>query len=140
MRTQAIAISALSMLLPLISPVKAEETRTINGVLTLSAPWPLVTRWQGECFGTSGLSDVRGGMAVVIRDGKNEILAVGKTESGTDYKGDREICRFPFKIENVPARNIYSVQVGRRNPVVFSAAQLEEDKWTANIAISVRPR
>jgi hypothetical protein len=140
MKLQAIAITLAALLIPSITPAKAEETRTINGVLTLSAPWPLVTRWQGECFGTSGLSDVRGGMAVVIRDGKNEILAVGKTESGTDYKGDREICRFPFKIENVPARNIYSVQVGRRNPVVFSAAQLEEDKWTANIAIIIRPR
>ena len=131
-RLHTIAITAASLLFPLISPVKAEETRTINGVFRLGSP--LVSRRQGECFGTKGFSDINGEMAVIVKDGKGEILAVGKTQKGKDTD-TREICAFSFKIENVPLKNFYSIQVGRRGSVVFSKAELEEKKWVAEISI-----
>lgn len=136
MKIHAIAITALSLLIPLVSPVKAEETRTISGKFTLYSS--LVWRWDGECFGTSGLSDVRGEMDVVVKDGKGEILAIGKTEKGKDV--DNATCAFAYKVENVPVRNIYTIEVGRRGSVVFSADELEKKKWVADIAVSTYRR
>jgi hypothetical protein len=131
MKLSTIAITALSLLFS-STITNAEETRTINGVFRLGSP--LVSRWQGECVGTKGLGDISGEMSVVIKDGKGEILAVGKTQRGQDTD-NREICAFPFSVKNVPARNIYSIQVGQRNPVIFSAAELAEKKWNAEIAV-----
>ena len=136
MKIQAIAITALSLLIPLVSPVKAEgtkpETKLIQGILVLSAS--SIFHKDGECFGMDGFRDLQGELPVVVRDGKGEIVAMSKTQKGKPFEREQKICTFDFDVK-VPLRDFYTIAIGSRKPVAVSAESLEKKKWMVGISI-----
>lgn len=83
------------------------------------------------CYGSGGYSDIKGAMPVTIRDGKGNILATGNTESGKRPSGkySNVICKFSFKVNDVPKTDFYSVEIGRRGQINYSYEEMQEKKW-----------
>lgn len=114
--------------------------RTISGVLILRGEDDIVVADdRTTCIGTRGFDDVRHGVEVVVRDGKNEVLA--RSELGTgevtvkglgESFGERpsaKECTFTFRVTNVPDASFYTIAIGTRGELTYSRSDLITRKW-----------
>lgn len=83
------------------------------------------------CYGTGGYSDLGTGGQVLILDGQQNVLGVGRLETtGETALG----CEWTFSIE-VPEAEFYQINIGHRSPVVYTLEELEELQWLVELSI-----
>ena len=107
---------------------KGTATFTVTGTMTISglSGTGIQTGIAGSCKGTGGYSDLAPGAEVVISDSTGRTLAIGQVGSTKSSKSDDLHCTLPFEVEQVPlGKGFYGVQVGHRNAVQFTEAQLK---------------
>lgn len=78
-----------------------------------------VENYGGDCVGTGGYDDIRGGAQVVVRGPSGDKIALGHLDAGEPRSSVE--CVFPFTVEDIPIINgIYSVEVSHRGEVSFT--------------------
>jgi hypothetical protein len=124
-------------------PVFMAETFTLNGKLLFGDVkveqfgYP-----QGrDCAGRRGYDDINGNISIVVKDGTGNIVATGKTESGT-YKlvssspdGPLVQCIFSFYPITLPKSDFYVVSLANRGSMTFSFEDLKNKNWTVEFAL-----
>jgi hypothetical protein len=82
--------------------------------------------------------DIRVGTPVTVRDGAGALLGTGTLSGGTLRKGPLrgrdDDCVYLFSL-NVPDRDMYRIEVGRRGSVQFPRSELERSNWKADLTI-----
>lgn len=98
------------------------DTITVKGQMTLNDSDNEGS--GGECYGTGGYDDMRGGAQVVIRDGEGKSVGLGQLDPGNaDVQYPTVSCHFAFSVADVPAGlGIYSVEVANRGAISFKEA------------------
>jgi hypothetical protein len=86
------------------------------------------------CAGSGGYSDIQAGTQVVVKDEDGGLLGVGSLEDGYQ-PGGGSICRFKFKVKDVPEARFYRVQVSRRGELIYSLAQMKERGWLLEVSL-----
>jgi hypothetical protein len=117
------------------------ESRTIDGTFTLHDDGGILTQ-TGEggpnvvaCAGAGGFDDIRTGLGVVVRNEDGTTIGSGSlTQEGIDDAGSEDHCVFAFSVE-VPAAEFYSIEVGNRGELTFSAAEMEEQDWRVSFEL-----
>lgn len=86
----------------------------------------------------AGYPDIRAGTAVTVKDGTGRSLGTATLRDGTlrngQLRGRDDDCVFSFSL-NVPERDAYRIEVGRRGVVAFSRSDLERSNWKASLTI-----
>lgn len=110
------------------------EGATLKGTFTLVDTG--VSRTSGGCSGTGGYSDVHAGMQVVIKNEKNEILALGNVGEDT-YNGPypEVTCQFPIVVKDIPRAEFYQIEVGRRGSLQYSIEDLRKANWVVSFIL-----
>lgn len=118
----------------LVSLVVAEKP-TLTGTFTLIDSE--ISRTLDGCAGTGGYSDVKTGLQVVVKNEKNEILAVGALGDDNNYSGQHAqvACDFPFSIKDLPRATFYQIEVGRRGSLKYSFDELRNAKWMVQFSL-----
>jgi hypothetical protein len=132
-------------------PEPTPSTQAIAGSLTVLAQFNSPTYWAvdqdrtgAECGGndsipndqSKGYGDVDEGAQVLVKNEAGSLIAtgnlgVGKVEPVGRYGG----CVFPFSILNVPIAKFYTIEVGDRKGVTYSAQQMKDANWTIGITL-----
>ena len=76
------------------------------------------------------------GLQVVVRNEKNEILAIGQLGSD-NYTGQYPgvVFEFPFVIKDIPRANFYQIEVGRRGSLKYSIDDLRKAGWVVRFSL-----
>lgn len=99
---------------------------TLTGSFVLKDATKIALNPNGPgCIGTGGYSDVGTGMPVTVKDQAGVIIATGAT--AFDYI--TAVCALKFSIPNLPMASFYSIEVGHRGALSFSAADLAAAGW-----------
>lgn len=94
-----------------------EETFTATGSITM-IDYDM-DRYQGQCFGSGGYSDMEAGTQVVVRDASGTSLAFG--ELGTGSVASPSECDFNFVVKDIPSGDkLYTIEVGSRGEINFT--------------------
>lgn len=91
-----------------------------------------------NCYGTGGYSDISSGMSITVSDDKGTIVATGQTGSGSHPQNDSYssvTCVFEFDVKQIPKRNFYTIDFGRRGKLSYSFAELEEMNWKLTLSL-----
>lgn len=91
-----------------------------------------------DCFTGGGYSDIAEGMEVVVKNGKDETLAIGRLSGGKFTKAgswDRS-CTFNFSVQNIPETSFYVIQTGGRGEKQYSLSEMQQSNW--NLEYSLR--
>lgn len=110
------------------------EGATLTGSFTLIDTE--ISRTSEGCTGTGGYTDVREGLQVVVKNEKNEILALGQL--GRDnYTGEypQVACEFPFVIKDIPRADFYEIEVGKRGSLKYSVDDLRKAGWVVEFSL-----
>jgi hypothetical protein len=111
-----------------------QATPTAQADLTLAGKL-----YDGICTGFGDItaqSHINLGDQVVVRDGSNNILGVGRLEKG--LAADNPIgCNYRFEITDLPQVSVYSVTVGSYPPLVFSLTELQAMDWATLLILDV---
>lgn len=84
---------------------------------------------HNNCFGTGGLSDLKGGAQVVITDTAGATVAVTSLRPGVlDLSGDPYLCVLRFEASAPAGKGFYGVQIANRDRVQYPEAQLGQIK------------
>lgn len=111
---------------PIPAGDQGDGTFLLRGYLTL---YDDEARYQGDyCTGTGGYSDIASGTQVVIRDGENSIIGVGRLDS-SGVEQDSWGCNFMFEVE-VPETEFYQLEVSSRGQLVYTFEEFEYLDWT----------
>lgn len=159
MKSPIAAIVAGSALLAGCSGSAEPETQMITGLAALHDDD--LGDWWETCAGQGEYSDFAAGSAVVIRDSAGDIIATARTRSLTTadlpedgdtpiaeattaelgaligsmaWLSDRSPCYLYFEVEVAPS-DFYSFELTSRGEVVFSAADLEQNGWRAELSL-----
>ncbi|MDV3128350.1 DUF732 domain-containing protein [Mycobacterium sp. 21AC1] len=99
------------------------ETATVKGTFVLADHDGLggIVSDGAACQGAGGYSDVNGGTAVTVKNGKGEILASTTLGAG---KGGTADCRFSFTLKVTEGQDHYVVSVGHRGEFDYTFDQL----------------
>lgn len=87
-----------------------------------------------NCYGKGGYKDISGGMTVKVQDGKQNILALGKTEVGHS-DGTAIGCSFDFEVNDVPKSDFYVITVGNRGGINYSFDEINKRDWKVYISL-----
>ena|GEM_PF-2469736 len=128
--------------------VKPSPAQSLTGSLTVAAESDTSTYWAVsrkeigvECSGsggttTGGYSDIDEGAQVTIKDESNKLIATGKLGKGaTADIGFGGACAFPFSVTNVPTATFYTIEVGSRKGITYSAKEIQDKNWQVNISL-----
>jgi hypothetical protein len=107
------------------------SARTLSGTFVLTNGEPVGS--DGGCSGTGGYSDIRPGIDVVVSDGSGSIIATTDLSVGTPI--DDVTCSFTFRLEDVPPTTFYTVEVGDRGQITYSAADLAAENWNITLEL-----
>jgi hypothetical protein len=121
-----IVVVVLGVCYTLISAAPAWADHTINGVFLTDTDG--VGDSKTNCYGTGSYDDVSHGLQVVVRNESHKILATSKLGKGHSGLAGF-VCTFKFTIEDVPDAKFYSIEVGHRGDITYSAKELEKKKW-----------
>jgi len=102
-----------------------DDTYRIVGYFVLRSE--SVTNTSTTCRGIGGYSDVSDGAQVIIRDGNNNILGVGRLDTNTELSSSRG-CSYTFSME-VPRAPFYQVEFSHRSPLVYTFEDMEDMGW-----------
>lgn len=130
------------------APTTVVELPTLRGSFVLESD--AGGRWD-DCYGTGGYVDFGAGMDVTVRDSENTIIAVARTRHLTEDDGDDgdawmsdvkafavnalDACAVVFEIPDLPASDFYTVTVGSRGDLAYSADELEATGWTIDLTL-----
>ena len=134
--------------------VEAERELTVEEVLALSeddfeALWlEAEARLVGtDCSSGVGSSfdDIRTGSRLQVKDAGGVIIAIAQLGQGTiavvptapSDRGQLSACVFHFTVEEVPASDFYSLVVGSRDELTYSADELDELAWSVELRINL---
>ncbi len=113
--------------------------KTVTGSLTLYSTkgWPDTLQ---TCDGFGGYSDIHSGAQLKVTDEAGAIVATGSLGVGTlsDYRSVSKVyvdCIFPVTIPNLGPANFYTVTIGNRGGITYSAAHLEAMDNTVNLTL-----
>ncbi len=88
---------------------------------------------SGECYGAGGYSDIGSGVQVVVRDGNNNVMGVGKLVAD-ETSASGQGCSFEFEVE-VQESEFYQIEIGHRGEMVYSFEELEERDWIIGLSL-----
>ncbi|WP_040899340.1 PASTA domain-containing protein [Xenococcus sp. PCC 7305] len=94
--------------------------------------------YDDTCYGTGGYNDIDSGMSITVKDDRGTIIATGQTGSGSHPESSSYssmICVFKFDIIQVPKRNFYTIDFGRRGQLNYSFEKLEEIDWQITLSV-----
>ncbi|WP_060711745.1 hypothetical protein [Pseudonocardia sp. HH130629-09] len=116
----AVAV-VLALATGLLLALAGVSTRSITGVMTVMNGTSSLysSSSYGSCRLSSGYDDIVAGTAVTVRDSAGRIAGVGALGSGT---GSSYGCTFSFVVDDIPASDFYTVEVGHRGEVTFTDA------------------
>jgi hypothetical protein len=89
----------------------------------------------GACSTEGAYSDIKVGTDVSVRDDTDKVVGAGSLAAGTLGFMAAAVCFFAFTVEGVPDAKFYTVEVGHRGKLTFSAADLEAKHWVADMTI-----
>ncbi len=95
--------------------------------------------YNDNCYGTGGYSDISSGMSITVIDDKGTIVATGQTGFGNHPENNSYssvTCIFKFDVRQIPKRNFYTFDLGRRGKLSYSFAELEEMNWKLWLSLS----
>jgi hypothetical protein len=107
---------------------------TITGTFTLtdsSSNYSTLSDGQ-SCTGNSGYNDIAAGTEVQVSNQAGTILATSSLGAGTIQSGT---CGFPFSVSHVPNASFYQIEVSHRGYVTLSKSELQNNDWTAGLAL-----
>lgn len=141
-----------------VTTTTSSTTTTTVAPTTTLPPNPVITgsftlidadvagTWNA-CAGTNGYDDFGPGMNVTVRDGEGKIVGVGNTEALTEAdrtgiwaddvefsEGSTVSCVVKFTVEVKPSE-FYSVEVGSRGELTYSADELEASGWHVELSL-----
>lgn len=90
---------------------------------------------QGECVGTGGYSDFRGGMSVVVKDQAGSIIATSSTAMGHPTTDGAGTCLMAFDVAPIPDAPFYSIEIGHRGAITYSKADLVAKAWHLDLTL-----
>ncbi|KAA1031813.1 hypothetical protein FVA95_08600 [Pseudonocardia sp. EV170527-09] len=119
--TAAAVAVVLALATGLLLALAGTSTRSITGAMTVMNGTSSLysSSSYGSCHLSSGYDDIVAGTAVTVRDSAGRIAGVGALDSGT---GSSYGCTFSFVVDDVPASDFYTVEVGHRGEVTFTDA------------------
>lgn len=139
MRRALIALVIVGLVLGLAAPAGAKtKTHTLDGTIDLrdAGGW---SASQAFCEGSGGYSDIAGGGKVTVRSGGGKILALGQIKTGqpgsSTAGGYYVVCHLTFKVKKVPDAKFYSVEIGNRDPLNYSLADMKKNHWFLGLSI-----
>ncbi|GAA1095678.1 hypothetical protein [Pseudonocardia alni] len=123
--SSGIVLILATIVIAAIADLGAPSTRTVSGVMTvLSGSGSLYSGSSyGACTLSGGYDDITAGTTVTARDSSGTIAGVGALGSGT---GSSYGCAFSFTVDDVPASDFYTVEVGHRGEVTFTDAAVRD--------------
>jgi hypothetical protein len=124
------------------TPEPTPEAFTIDGTFTLYADEDSIITQTGEggpnviaCAGSGGYDDIEAGLGVVVRNEDGTTIGTGElTQEGLDDPGSETECTFAFSID-VPEAEFYSIEVGSRGELTYSAAEMEDQGWRVSFEL-----
>jgi hypothetical protein len=113
---------------------------------------------QGGCLAPPGYTAIKEGLSVLLKDGNGSIISTTRLEPAVKVRALQELspedrarfdgeftggqgvlvfCQFPFKFSNVPASQVFQVEIpGVTNGSTFyTYEELEEAEWKIDLAI-----
>ncbi len=128
--TLAAAVALLSGCGASAAPAASEssESRTINGTLVLKGGEYPTTR--STCRGSGGYSDIHSGAQVKVTNEAGFIVGTGFLGDGQPGEDILNMdfavnCTFPVTIPVVDEAKFYTITVGNRGGMTYSASDLE---------------
>lgn len=141
----AIALVATAVLLPSCNIKQAQK---LSGSLTVGASVPsnVFSRVANkdlatECSGgqaSDGFSDIDRGTTITVKDSAGKIVATSSLSMGiTTNLGMNGSCLFTFEVDRVPASDFYTIEIGSRKPLTYSAEELKKQDWKLTLALGM---
>lgn len=126
--------------------IPVPNTNTLTGSI---AVWdalisvPYGQHWQhgNLCATDRGFQDIHEGQSVLVRDAKNNIIAIGKLKEGRFNWVNKNqypalwTCIFGFSVSNIPESPFYTLTIGGRKPIAITLDDLKLNKWTLNFSL-----
>lgn len=80
---------------------------------------------------------ITAGVDITVRNEKNEVLGVGKAETGAWHPWRRiwGECRMTFHIPAVPAAESYSISIAGRRPITRSYQEVQARDWKVELTV-----
>lgn len=124
------------------------KTHKISGSLTIGAAVPSEVFYRvvrkelaGECSGwqaSEGFKDIDRGTSIVVKDSAGKIVAKSSLNKGiTTNLGQNGACLFMFEVDRVPESDFYTVEIGSRKPMNYSAEELKKQNWELMLALGM---
>lgn len=118
------------------APIETAATITIYGTFAVGdIAGDSVTQDGDFCFTSGGFSDIGSGTDITVLDGSGIVIATSRLERPVTLEGQTWACVFPFIIENVPAVDFYTIEVGRRGDLTYSAAELQAADYHLDLTL-----
>lgn len=117
----------------------------LEGSITLIGP-DFQTR-QGQqgkvgddCFTWGRYSDIAEGTEILVKNSKDETLAIGRLSGGKFTKADASgwimHCTFTFSVQNIPKAGLYVIENGKRGEKQYSLGELRKLDWTLEYSLN----
>lgn len=121
-----------------IDPTATAEARksfTLTGAITVGDPEgdSVITQGDAFCFTSGGYSDISVGAGVVVRDENDTIIATGSLDFPVSPMAGN--CTFPFRVDNLPRADFYTIEVTHRGPITYSFDELESYDWFLSLSL-----
>lgn len=115
--------------------VRPGSKQTLSGSVTVrdsDERNPSVLVLDTWCFTRGGYADISSGADVKVKDGEGVVIALSELSKGTAVNSTT--CRFDFVVE-LPGSDFYSIEIGNRDEVTYSKADLAERDWRLDLSI-----
>jgi hypothetical protein len=106
-------------------------SHALQGTLTLNAG----DSRTATCEGTGGYSDIHPGTQVTVKDEAGVIVGSGTLGAASSPADTRYPCEYPFSISEVGPAKFYSVEVGKRGALTYSAADMDKMGWKVSLTL-----
>jgi len=91
------------------------------------------------CSSPAGFVDIGVGTQVTVKNETGTVIGSTQLQSGHEVPAgiaghpDYDLCRYDFiPISGVPDASFYGIEVAKRGPVNYSAAQMRQSAWHAD--------
>ena len=104
--------------------------QTVSGTLTIvGGSGATVDRTADTCAGQGGYNDMHDGTEVVVKDGAGVIIGTGRLDFDPTADGRANVCVWRFEAPT-KSSDFYSVSIGHRDPVTYSATEMDALDWS----------
>jgi hypothetical protein len=110
---------------PVTLPPTTTKPATRSLIIKLALKTASLTITAPFCEGSGGFSDINSGADVTIYDGSGTIL--GNDNLGPGVSMSPLECDFVVNLKTLPMSAFYSIGIGNRGKLNYSAAQLDAD-------------